>query len=247
MLNCEQLRKSFGGVRALWDFSVRFPDQGIIAIIGPNGAGKTTLVNVISGLIRPDAGSCFLRAREITGYALDKIARLGIARSFQTLRLIRGLSVLDNALLARPGWRGESFAVALCRFGVGTEYQAHERKCLDLLQLVRLFDKRNNLAEALSYGEQKLLSIVCCLATDAQVLVLDEPVAGVHPEMAVRILDVLREIRQSGKLVIFIEHDIAAVRAVADMVVVMDHGEKIAEGTPEDVLSRPRIIEAYVG
>ena len=103
------------------------------------------------------------------------------------------------------------------------------------------------MAEALSYGEQKLLSIVCCLATDAQVLVLDEPVAGVHPEMAVRILDVLREIRQSGKLVIFIEHDIAAVRAVADMVVVMDHGEKIAEGTPEDVLSRPRIIEAYVG
>jgi ABC-type branched-subunit amino acid transport system ATPase component len=246
-LRCEGLRKSFDGVRALADVTLEFPSSGIVAIIGPNGAGKTTLINVLTGFLRADSGRSFLGARELTGLAPHKIARFGIGRTFQDLRLINLVSVLENVMLARPNQKGERLLPALFRFGVAIEEKRNHEEAMRLLRFVGLADKANELAGELSYGQQKLLTLACCLATEARILLLDEPVAGVHPEMVEKILVLLSELRGQGKLVVFIEHDIAAVRQVADQVMVMDEGRIIAQGEPAEVLERPEIIEAYVG
>jgi ABC-type branched-subunit amino acid transport system ATPase component len=235
MLRCQGLTKTFDGVQALDEVSLDFPSEEITAIIGPNGAGKTTLLNVLTGFLRPDAGRCFLGERDITHFPAHRIARLGVARTFQDLRLILQVSVLDNVLLARPRQRGEHLLAALLRFGVAAEEARNREEAMQLLRFVGLKDKASELAGELSYGQQKLLTLACCLATEAQILLLDEPVAGVHPEMAARILDLLRQLRDDGKLIVFIEHDIAAVRQAADLVIVMDDGKIIAQGRPSEV------------
>jgi branched-chain amino acid transport system ATP-binding protein len=244
---CDGLCRSFDGVRALADVNLQFPSSGITAIIGPNGAGKTTLVNILTGFLRPDAGRCFLGDRETTRLPPHTIARLAVARTFQDLRLILQVSVLENALLARPKQRGESLLGALLRVGVATEEMRNHEDAMRLLKFVGLEDKTLEAAGELSYGQQKLLTLACCLATEARILFLDEPVAGVHPEMASRILDLLLQLRDQRKLIVFIEHDIAAVRQVADHIIVMDEGKIIAEGPPRDVLDRPEIMEVYLG
>lgn len=244
---CENLSKSFGGVQALANVSLEFPTSGIVAVIGPNGAGKTTLLNVVTGFLRPSAGQAFLGKCDLTRLPAHKIARLGIARTFQDLRLISQVTALENVLVARPNQKGEGLWHALFRVGVGVEERKNQEAAMHWLEFVGLKGAAKQLAGELSYGQQKLLTLACCLATEAPILFLDEPVAGVHPEMIERILDLLRELRSSDKLVVFIEHDIASVRRVADSVVVMDHGKIIAQGNPNDVLERPEIIEAYVG
>ena len=245
-LRCDGLVKTFDGTRALADVSLQFPTLGITAIIGPNGAGKTTLINVLTGFIRPEAGRCFLGKREISRLAPHRIARFGVAQTFQDLRLIQQVTALDNVLLARPNQRGERLLPALFRFGVAAEEARNREEALRLLKFVGLEDKARELAGELSYGEQKLLTLACCLATEARILLLDEPVSGVYPEMASRILDLLRRLRDAGKLITFIEHDIGAVRQIADTVIVMDDGKVIAQGSPAQVLERPEIMEAYI-
>jgi neutral amino acid transport system ATP-binding protein len=246
VLVCKELTKAFDGIQALKGVSLTFPSCGLVAMIGPNGAGKTTLLNVLTGFLKPDAGKCFAGPQETTGLAPYRIARLGIARTFQDIRLILKASCLDNVMLARPNQSGETFLGALLRFGVAREEVENREAATEFLRFVRLEEKVNELAGELSFGEQKLLALACCLATEARVLLLDEPVAGVHPDMAARILDLLQELKSKGKLVVFIEHDIAAVRQIADQVIVMDEGKVIAEGIPIDVLERPEILEAYV-
>lgn len=246
-LRCHNLSKAFDGVQALAEVTVEFPSSGIIAIIGPNGAGKTTLLNVLTGFLRPQTGKVFMRERELTHLLAHKIARLGITRSFQDLRLISQVSALENVLLARPNQKGEQLVTALLGFRFAAEEAQNLQVAMRWLRFVGLQDAANNLAGELSYGQQKLLALACCLATDASILLLDEPVAGVHPEMALRILDLLRQLRDASKLIVFIEHDIAFVRQVADHVIVMDEGRIIAQGKPPEVLERPEIIEAYVG
>ena len=238
--------KSFGRVRALADVDLEFPEDGIVAIIGPNGAGKTTLLNVLTGFERPDAGRCVLGAHELTGLAPHKIAQLGMARTFQDLRLITQVPVLENVMLSRPSQRGERLLWAVLRFGVAAEEMRNREAALEILRFVGLEKEVASLAGEISYGQQKLLTLACALASDARILLLDEPVAGLHPELVDRIVRLLGRLRDSGKLVVFIEHDLAAVRAVADGVVVMDEGHIIAEGCPADVLGRPEIMEAYV-
>lgn len=245
-LRCERLRKTFDGSRALDGISLEFPSSGITAIIGPNGAGKTTLLNVVTGFIRPDGGRCFLGCRDTTGLPPHCIARLGVARTFQDLRLLLQVPVLDNVLVACPNQRGERFLPALLRFGVAAEEARNVREAMRLLRFVGLQDETSELAGELSYGQQKLLTLACCLATRARILLLDEPVAGVHPEIVARILGLLRELRDAGKLIVFIEHDISAVRQVADSVIVLGQGRVIAQGAPGEVLERPEIIEAYL-
>lgn len=244
---CEALNKSFDGVKALADFHHAFPSEGITAIIGPNGAGKTTLINVLTGFLRADSGKILFGDRDITRLAPHKIARLGIARTFQDLRLILQVPALDNVMLGRPNQRGERLFYALTRIGVKKEESRNREEAMRLLRFVGLEEKAGELAGELSYGQQKLVTLACCLATEAKVLLLDEPIAGVHPEMALRILDLLRELRDDGKLIVFIEHDISAVRSVADQVIVMDHGKIIAQGIPSEVLERAEIMEAYLG
>jgi len=246
-LRCEGLSKSFDGTHALQNVRLEFPSAGIVAIIGPNGAGKTTLLNVLTGFLRADGGRFFLGERELTRLPPHKISRLGIARTFQDLRLISQVPVLENVLLARPNQKGERLLPALLRYGVAREEARNHEEAMRWLWFVGLDEKAHEAAGELSYGQQKLLALACCLAAEGRILLLDEPVAGVHPEMISQILDNLRQLREQGRLVVFIEHDIAAVRQVADTVVVMDEGRVIAQGKPNEVLEKPEIIEAYVG
>jgi ABC-type branched-subunit amino acid transport system ATPase component len=244
---CDGLYKSFDGVRALDDVRVQFPSSGILAIIGPNGAGKTTLFNVLTGFLRSDAGRCFFGGRDITSLSPHRIARLGVARTFQDLRLILQVPVLENVLLARPNQRGESIQGALLRLGIAAEEARQRKYAMQFLGFVGIEEEALKLAGDLSYGQQKLLTLACCLATESRVLLLDEPVAGVHPDTAYRIMDLLRKLPHQDKLVVFIEHDIATVREIADHVIVMDEGKIIAQGPPREVLERPEIMEAYLG
>ena len=246
-LRCEGLSKFFDGVRALADVSLELPSSGIVAIIGPNGAGKTTLINMLTGFLRPEAGRAFLGGQELTRLPPHRVARLGIARTFQDLRLISLVSAQENVLLVRPNQNGEELWRALLRVGVAAEEARNREEALRWLRFVGLEEKANEAAGELSYGQQKLLTLACCLATESRVLLLDEPVAGVHPDMIAKILGLLRELKAMKKLVVFIEHDIAAVRQVADLVIVMDDGKVIAQGAPTEVLERREILEAYVG
>ena len=246
IFRCEGICKSFGGVRALTDIHIEFPSSGIVAIIGPNGAGKTTFVNVLTGFLKPDVGRFFLGQREITYLPPHKLARLGISRTFQDVRLIFQISVIDNVLLSRPRQRGERLQHALLRLGVGEDETQNRKEASRLLNRVGLEGHLGELAGELSYGQQKLLTLACCLAAEARILFLDEPIAGVHPNIASEILGLLKHLGSKGKLVIFIEHNISAVRQVADLVIVMDGGQIIAQGRPSDVLERPEILEAYI-
>ncbi len=243
---CKGLSKSFDGVRAVANLDLQFPSSDITSIIGPNGAGKTTLINILTGFVRADAGQCFLGAHDITRRAPDYIARLGVARTFQDLRLILQVPVLDNMMLARPHQRGESLIGALLRIGLAKEEIQNRDEAMRLLKFVGLEEKANDRAGEMSYGQQKLLTLACCLATEARILLLDEPVAGVHPEMAEKILDLMRKLRDEGKLILFIEHDMSAVRRIADHVIVMDHGKVRAQGAPKEVLESQEIMEAYL-
>jgi ABC-type branched-subunit amino acid transport system ATPase component len=243
---CDKLFKSFDGVHAVDSITLEFPASGITAIIGPNGAGKTTLLNVLTGFLRPNAGQCFLGQRETTNLPPHRIARLGVARTFQDLRLINQVAAVENVMLARPNQRGERLVLALLRRGVAQEEAANREEAMRLLQFVGLETKANELAGELSYGQQKLLTLACCLAAEASVLLLDEPVAGVAPQMVTQVLGLLHQLREQGKLIVFIEHDMEAVRQVADLVIVMAHGKIIAQGPAHDVLDRAEIMEAYL-
>lgn len=245
-LRIERLSKSFGGLHALDGVTFEFPKSGIIGLIGPNGAGKTTLINVVTGFLHPDAGRCYLGASDVTRFAPHEIARMGVVRTFQDLRLITLVTALENVMLARPNQKGERLFHALFRSGVALEESENREVALRLLRSVGLDGKADDIAGELSYGQQKLLTLVCCLATDAQVLLLDEPVSGVQPDMAVKILEMLQFLGRAGRLVIFVEHDIASVRAIAEQVIVMDEGRIVAYGPTLEVLARPEIIEAFI-
>lgn len=247
VLRCEELYKSFDGNCALAEVTLALPPAGVTAIIGPNGAGKTTLINILTGFLKPNAGRCFFGKDEITSCPPHRIARLGLARTFQDLRLIQQMTVLDNVMLGRPNQRGDRLFYALFRIGVGKEEAHNREEALRVLGLVGLVEKANELAGELSYGEQKLLTLACCMATDAGTLLLDEPVSGVHPEMISRVLAFLVQLRDCGKGVIFIEHDIGIVREIADTVILMDEGKVIANGPTTEVLAQRDIMETYLG
>jgi len=246
ILKINDLSKAFDGVKAVDGLSLTVEEQRIVSLIGPNGAGKTTLFNLVCGFLPSDGGSILFRGQTLDGAAPCRIARLGIGRTFQDLRLIRKVSVLDNTMLGFQNQAGEAVLHALAGWKTKREEQGNLDKARGLLGFVGLAEKAGDLAEALSYGQQKLLTLACCLAMDAQLLLLDEPVAGIEPETSRRILELLQELRSQGKTILLIEHNLGAVRAVSDFVVVMDEGRKIAEGTPEAVMQDPVVLEAYL-
>ena len=247
ILQVTGLSKRFDGVHALADFSCKLCQGEILGLIGPNGAGKTTLFNVVTGFITPESGKVSLENTNITGLAPHSLANSGIARTFQDLRLIRQLSVLDNVLLSFRRQPGERLGNVFFRSKRSREHEAKNRQeAIRLLEDAGIAEKADDPAENLSYGQQKLLSIVCCLAAKAEVLLLDEPVAGIAPEMRKKILAMIRDLPGTGKSVVLIEHDTEAITSVCDRVIFMDAGKKVCEGTPEEVRDDPRVIEAYM-
>lgn len=246
-LEVNGLSKSFDGVRALADFSCELRQGEILGLLGPNGAGKTTLFNLVTGFIAPEVGRIFLKHTDITGLAPHRVANSGIARTFQDLRLIRQLSVLDNVLLLFRGQPGESLGNVFFHPRKCREHEARNRReAISLLEDAGIAEKAGDPAEELSYGQQKLLSLACCLAAQAEVLLLDEPVAGIAPEMKEKILGMIRDLPAKGKSVILIEHDLDAVMQTCGRVVFMDAGSKVSEGTPQEVRNDPKVIEAYI-
>ena len=246
VLEGKRLRKVFDGVVAVDDVSFSIEAKTITAIIGPNGAGKTTLFNLITGFISPDEGVISLTGSALNGTASHRISRMGIGRTFQDLRLLRQVSVEENLLLACPNQKGEIFLPALVSRAVRAEEAFNILAVREQLDFVGLSAMAGELAGNLSYGQQKLLSLACCLAMKGDLLLLDEPVSGVNPEMAARILNLLGQLKEQGKTVVFIEHDIDAVRSAAGRVIVMDQGKVIAAGLTEAVLSKKEIVEAYL-
>lgn len=243
----QRLGKRFDGVFALADFTCDIGEGEILGLFGPNGAGKTTLFNVITGLMPPDTGKADFKGNALLGHTPQEIANLGIARTFQNLRLIRRITVLENVLLCFKNQQGENLFNVFFRPVLCKRHEAGIRKkAFALLETAGLFEKANDLADNLSYGQQKLLSVVCCLAADADLLLLDEPVAGIAPEMAERILAIIADLPKQGKSAIVIEHDIDALKGIAHRMIFMDAGRKICEGTPNEVLNDPRVIEAYL-
>lgn len=247
MLSIQNATKSFVGVKALSDFSVEVYERGILGLIGPNGAGKTTLFNVLTGFISPDSGKVVFKGKDITGAPPYRITNLGISRTFQNLRLIRQVSVLDNVLLCFQDQPGEKLRNIFFNWRQSRDREnANRKEAIVLLEETGLAHKAGDPAEGLSYGQQKLLSLVCCLAAKSEVVLLDEPVAGIAPEMTERILVTIRGLPSKGKSVILIEHNLDAVMQICDRVIFMDAGAKVSEGTPEEVRNDPRVIEAYI-
>lgn len=247
LLEIHGLNKNFDGVKALANFSCDLRRGEMLGLIGPNGAGKTTLFNVISGFILPNGGNIIFKGRKIVGVPPHRIANLGISRTFQNLRIIREISVLDNVLLSFREQPGERLTNIFFHWGKSRNQEAANRlEAMKFLEEVGLDEKAGDSAEGLSYGQQKLLSLVCCLAAKSDLILLDEPVAGIAPEMVKKILEVIRELPSKGKTVILIEHNLEAVMETCDRVIFMDAGAKISEGTPEVVRNDPRVIEAYL-
>jgi ABC-type branched-subunit amino acid transport system ATPase component len=247
MLKVSGLTKRFGGVTALADFDLALSGGEVVALIGPNGAGKTTLFNLLTGFLDPDGGKMLVRGRGLNRIAPHRALGLGLARTFQDLRLIGGITALDNVTLAFPRQRGESLAgLALFPRAVARQERKQRERALELLSRVDLAHKARDLARNLSYGQQKLLTLACVLATGAEMLLLDEPVAGVHPRVIARILALISELAAQGKAVLLIEHDMRAVAQIAQRIVFLDEGRKVSEGPPGDVLKDPRVLEAYL-
>jgi len=248
MLEIKNLHKSFDGLKAVNDFSLSLQKGKITSLIGPNGAGKTTVFNIISGYLDHDIGNIFYNNVSLSNLSPWRRSRLGISRTFQNIRLFKKLTALENVLLARQDQSGEKFLNALLTFSIKSpEHQKHIEKVTSLLEFVGLVDKRDDFAENLSYGQQKLLSIACCLAAEPALLLLDEPVAGVQPAMIEKIISIMKHlVVKDNKTIFLIEHNIEVVMEISDTIVVMDEGKKIAEDKPSVIHNNTEILEAYL-
>ncbi len=247
-LGARALRKSFGGIKAADDLSLALARGKVTALVGPNGAGKTTVFNLLTGFLAPDAGTVLLRGRDVTRCAPWRTVRLGLARSFQDVRLFERLTVLDNVLAAIPHQPGERLGhLFLAPWRTAEAERRNREKALVYLAFVGLAGKAGEVASSLAFGEQKLVALARLIATEADVLLLDEPASGVDLHWVRRILELIRQLAASGKTVCIVEHNLEVVTAIADHAYFMEAGRIIAEGRPEDLMADPRLAQIYFG
>jgi branched-chain amino acid transport system ATP-binding protein len=249
-MRADHVTKEFGGLVAVDDVSLDVPRRSIVSLIGPNGAGKTTLFNMLTGLYKPTSGSVLFGERNITRRRPDQITGIGVARTFQNLRLFAAMSALENVMIGRHARMHAGLVGSIVRPPwVRKEERVTRARARELLEYVGVSEGSfDQLASELSYGDQRRVEIARALASDPTVLLLDEPTAGMNPNESAGLTNFMRKLRDELELtILLIEHDMKVVMDVSERISVLDHGEKIAEGPPEEVRSDARVIEAYLG
>ncbi len=247
ILVVDHIKRSFGGLQAVNVEHLEIQRHTVTSLIGPNGAGKTTLFNLLTGFDKPDSGSWYLDGGTLVGVPAFRVARRGMVRTFQLTRSLSRLTVMENLLLAAKGNPGESFLGALSRWRWQGPEMANTERATVLLQRYGLRDMANEYAGSLSGGQRKLLEMARALMVEPELIMLDEPMAGVNPALTQSLLKHITGLRDRGKTVVFIEHDMDVIQEISDWVVVMSEGRVIAEGPPSHIAANQVVIDAYLG